>query len=381
MTVRWSRWIVAGGIVTLLTGYTVPAAAEWGLCAQMQADFIALDRAAGSAGSGGVDGLAQQVDSARSAARRAGCQTFLFFGPPPSRNCPAIMARLDQLERAYADAGGGGGGGGFFGFGRQSPASRRNELRDQMLAYGCSVPDSVSGSYRTLCVRTCDGYYFPISYATNRTRFKTDAAVCQSMYPPGEAALYVHHTTGEDATQAVSALTGEPLAKESFAFAYRSGYDHACAALFRSGSGALISFAKPPVPDSVVEASMVTPVAVALPRRGKQPKVPDAAATGEMPANLDPGLRTAEASGDQRMTADGVRTVGPAYYYEPSYLASTGGEPPKLAKPDLPDPPVVSTDAPPVAASILPNPLNFFRKHKPAATPPPEPDAEPDQAN
>lgn len=376
MTARWSRWIVGGAVVALLVGYTVPAEAEWGFCAQMQADFIAVDRAAASAGSGNVDRLAQQLDSARSAARRAGCQRFLFFGPQPSRSCPAIMSRLDQLERAYADAGGGGGGGGFFGFGRQSASSRRNELRDQLLAYGCSVPESVSGSYRTLCVRTCDGYYFPISYATNRTRFKTDAAVCQSMYPPGEAALYVHHTTGEDATQAVSALTGEPLAKESFAFAYRSSFDHACAALFRSGSGALISVTKPPVPDNVVAASLVTPVA--LPRRGKQSKVPDAAAAGEMPANLDPGVRSAEASAGapEHVTGEGVRTVGPAYYYEPSYLASTGGEPRKLAKPDVPDPPVMSTDTPPVAASILPNPLNFFRKHK-SAPPPPEPDAEP----
>jgi hypothetical protein len=70
--------------------------------------------------------------------------------------------------------------------------------------------------------------------------------------------------------------------------------------------------------------------------------------------------------------APAVRTVGPAYHCEPSRFASTGGESPKLAKPD---PPAMSTDEPPVAASILPNPLDFFRKHKSA--PPPEPDAEP----
>jgi len=45
----------------------------------------------------------------------------------------------------------------------------------------------LANTYRTLCVRSCDGYYFPISYATGRGRFKTDAAVCASMYPPGEA--------------------------------------------------------------------------------------------------------------------------------------------------------------------------------------------------
>src|SRR5689334_3699710 len=32
----------------------------------------------------------------------------------------------------------------------------------------------LSGSFRTLCVRSCDGFYFPISYATDRSHFKTD---------------------------------------------------------------------------------------------------------------------------------------------------------------------------------------------------------------
>ena len=382
MTARWSRWIVASASVALLTAYAFPAQAEWGFCAQMQADFIALDRAAAaaadSAGGNSLGRLAQQLDSARSAARRAGCERFLFFGPQPSKNCPAIMAKVDQLQRAYDAAGG---GVGFFGFGRPSATARRNQLRDQMQAYGCSIPESVSGSYRTLCVRSCDGYYFPISYATDRSHFKTDAAVCQSMYPPGQASLYVHHTSGEDATQAVSALTGEPLAKESFAFAYRSTFDKSCAALFRSGSGALISFSKPPVPESEATAVMVTPVS--LPRRGKLPKIPAVATASDIAATIDNTRKPAAPSpaADGRVNADGVRTVGPAYYYEPSYLASTGGEPPKLAKPDVPDAPVVSTGAPPVAASIIPNPLDFFRKHKPVASPPPEPDAEPDQAN
>ena len=208
-------------------------------------------------------------------------------------------------------------------------------------------------------MRVCDGYYFPISYATNRRHFNIDAAVCQSMYPPGEASLYVHRTTGEDARQAVSPETGEPLAEESFAFAYRSIYDKSCAALFRPGSGPLISLSKPPVPESEANAAMV-----------------------ESPVQVGPGPEQVTAStADVHVKADGIRTVGPAYYYEPSYLASTGGEPPKLAKPDVPDAPAVATDARPVAASIIPNPLDFFRKHKAASQPPPEPDAEPDAAN
>jgi len=228
----------------------------------------------------------------------------------------------------------------------------------------------VASAYRTLCVRVCDGYYFPISYATNRSHFNIDAAVCQSMYPPGEASLYVHRTTGEDARQAVSPETGEPLAEKSFAFAYRSIYDKSCAALFRPGSGPLISLSKPPVPESEANAAMVTPVAL-----------PTVVPIGESPVQVGPGPEqvTASAAADVHVKADGIRTVGPAYYYEPSYPASTSGEPPKLTMPEVPDALVVSTEAPPVAASIIPNPLDFFRKHKPA--PPPEPDAESVPAN
>jgi hypothetical protein len=231
--------------------------------------------------------------------------------------------------------------------------------------------DGVAGTFRTLCVRSCDGYYFPISYATDRSHFKTDAAVCQSIYPPGEALLYVHRTTGQTAEQAVSALTGKPLAGESFAFAYRSTYDQSCAGLFRSGSGARITIRKPPVPESVVAASLMTPAPPAA--DGKLPKSLAVLAADEMPANLDSDAKAAEPS------ADSIRTVGPAYYYEPSYGASTGGEPSRLAQPDVPVVPVVSTEASPVTASILLNPFDFFHKPKSAALP--EPAAEPDQEN
>jgi hypothetical protein len=47
---------------------------------------------------------------------------------------------------------------------------------------------------------------------------------------------------------------------------------------------------------------------------------------GVAPANLDLSVRSAEASGDVRVNAEGLRTVGPACYYEPPYLASAGAD-------------------------------------------------------
>ena len=44
-------------------------------------------------------------------------------------------------------------------------------------------PQGRGGTFRTLCVRTCDGYYFPISFSTISDQFATDAQSCQNMCP------------------------------------------------------------------------------------------------------------------------------------------------------------------------------------------------------
>jgi hypothetical protein len=47
------------------------------------------------------------------------------------------------------------------------------------------------GTYRTLCVRLCDGFYFPISYSTLRERFVADAKQCEQRCP-SRSRLFVH---------------------------------------------------------------------------------------------------------------------------------------------------------------------------------------------
>lgn len=51
-------------------------------------------------------------------------------------------------------------------------------------------------TYRTMCVRTCDGYRFPVSFATLPSRFEDDAAQCASMCPTAETELYIHPNPG-----------------------------------------------------------------------------------------------------------------------------------------------------------------------------------------
>jgi hypothetical protein len=85
----------------------------------------------------------------------------------------------------------------------------------------------VSGTYRTLCVRTCDGFYFPISYATVPSRFPEDERTCQRLCPAAEVALYAHRNPGEDISQAVS-TSGRPYTELPNAFRYRTEFNPAC---------------------------------------------------------------------------------------------------------------------------------------------------------
>lgn len=78
------------------------------------------------------------------------------------------------------------------------------------------------GSLRTLCVRTCDGAFFPISSNSSPADFQRDAETCQRRCPGTETALYYHALVTEETNQMVSAATGEPYADLPSAFAYKT---------------------------------------------------------------------------------------------------------------------------------------------------------------
>jgi hypothetical protein len=82
-----------------------------------------------------------------------------------------------------------------------------------------------SSTYRTLCVRECDGFYFPISNATTEAQFKDDEAKCHSQCA-APAELY-YHRSDQDVDQMVS-LTGRPYAQMPFAFRNRKVYIKGC---------------------------------------------------------------------------------------------------------------------------------------------------------
>jgi hypothetical protein len=84
-----------------------------------------------------------------------------------------------------------------------------------------------SGTYRTVCVRSCDGAYFPISFATVPGRFPDDEKTCKALCPAAEASLYAYRNPGEDMNSAVS-ISGQPYTALPTAFKFRSEFNPSC---------------------------------------------------------------------------------------------------------------------------------------------------------
>jgi len=86
--------------------------------------------------------------------------------------------------------------------------------------------DGRAETYRTYCVRLCDGYYWPISFSTTPGQFERDAATCQASCG-SPARLFVHRMPGGGPGTMVS-LAGLPYASLKSAFLFRTRYDAQC---------------------------------------------------------------------------------------------------------------------------------------------------------
>ena len=82
-------------------------------------------------------------------------------------------------------------------------------------------------TFRTVCVRLCDGYYFPISFSTLPAHFQQDADACQSKCA-APVELYYHPNPGGAMEQAMSLKAQEPYTRLKAAFRYRKEYVQGC---------------------------------------------------------------------------------------------------------------------------------------------------------
>lgn len=82
-------------------------------------------------------------------------------------------------------------------------------------------------TYRTLCVRLCDGYYFPVSFSTLPNHFQRDAEVCQSKCA-APVELYYYQNPGGAVEQMVGVNSNLPYTDLKTAFRYRKEYVQGC---------------------------------------------------------------------------------------------------------------------------------------------------------
>ena len=82
-----------------------------------------------------------------------------------------------------------------------------------------------SSTYRTLCVRECDGFYFPISTYATEAQFREDEAKCHSLCASPAELFY--HRSDQDVDQMVS-LNGRPYVSMPYAFRNRKYYIRGC---------------------------------------------------------------------------------------------------------------------------------------------------------
>lgn len=86
---------------------------------------------------------------------------------------------------------------------------------------------SGEGGYRTVCVRICDGYFWPISANVSKSRFYRDADICRSSCG-SETKLFYQSASSPNAKSMID-LQGRPYSRMQTAFVYRKSLVQGCA--------------------------------------------------------------------------------------------------------------------------------------------------------
>jgi hypothetical protein len=178
---------------------------------------------------------------------------------------------------------------------------------------------TAGNTYRTICVRTCDGFYFPISYSTVPGKFADDDKVCHAMCPASEVSLFTYRNPGEDVAQAIS-TSGQTYSELPNAFAYRKAVDPAACGC--KGVGQTWADALKQLDDQTIEGGDIV-VDEERAKELSQPRVDSKGKPirGGVPKNatpVPPNAMPTQAQGTAQ-TDPGkrqVRTVGPAFYQQ-----------------------------------------------------------------
>lgn len=200
----------------------------------------------------------QNAELARTAAyaRQLGCdrQQFLFFGGGAPPQCDGLNTRIAQLQAGLSQLQAGGGGGrddlvarfnaycrgapaqparqkGFFeslfGGGEDPRAAPPPEAPQDSPREGADDGDDINahGGSQAVCVRTCDGGFFPMSLSPRHSQESLNE-MCSALCPNAQVAVYTRNPNSEIKT-AVS-IDGTPYMDLPNALKFQKTYDAAC---------------------------------------------------------------------------------------------------------------------------------------------------------
>ena len=262
-------FLASAGALAALTASIVAFSADIALaqnaeCARLQQAIAARRGSSGSQAA--VERQRAELGRTRAYAGSLGCgnRKFLFFGSEPPPQCGEVTAQISRMEANLADlqarAGGGAGdlvarynaecghaqpsGPGnvfealFGGIARlgapqeQEPPQTDARFEDHGDEQRQSAPSGEkgpvqahSGSY-AVCVRTCDGSFFPVSYSGAGSRADSLEDVCRSLCPNADMALYSFPFGGT--IEEAASPTGEPYANLPNAGKFEKAYDPSC---------------------------------------------------------------------------------------------------------------------------------------------------------
>ena len=104
----------------------------------------------------------------------------------------------------------------------RAPELAEPETRSQVYRILSPRDDrSQAQAFRTVCVRVCDGYFFPMSPASWQGEFGRDQKRCEAACPGADISLFVQERDALDAEGMISAATGEAYGSIPNAFLYK----------------------------------------------------------------------------------------------------------------------------------------------------------------
>lgn len=141
-------------------------------------------------------------------------QKIFGFGGGSSA-APAVLPRARQIIPAHRF---------------QSRAAERASQSRSANSDGedeASGPPDSGGPYKTMCVRACDGFYFPLRHNARRKNFASDAKSCRNACG-SDARLFYYSLQGPDGPNAMIDLAGKKYSELPHAFAYRKALVQGC---------------------------------------------------------------------------------------------------------------------------------------------------------